>query len=336
MTERSSPITRRALLAGAALLPVAPARGAAPVPITVVSANTLTLSSLDLINAGVGGHFRAAGLDAQIVAASTGIAAMQQLVAGRCQFTRGHGLDVFKAVARQKAPIIAIAGLEHEASYLVVSAAANPVPTAEALAGKRIGILGVGSTTDVFLDLLLARAGIDRNAVERQVVPIGPAAFVPVQQGRLDAVLLPKEIAASLSAAGEKTLTWSISRYISVPGRSYITTSEMIEKSPDIVLSFLRAMAASVREIIAGPTEPLIVRAVSQFGTPSSDSLSLSREVVAEDVASWLADGSDQLLRNMPGAWAAARKQLAAAQIAVVEDETRLYTNSLIDRALAQ
>src|SRR5438552_2575698 len=111
MSPRSRPISRRALLAAAALLPAAGARAATPIPVTVVAGNTLSVSSLELINASTGGHFHAAGLDAQLVAAGTGVAAMQQLVAGRCQFARANSLDVIQAVARQNAPLIVIAGL---------------------------------------------------------------------------------------------------------------------------------------------------------------------------------------------------------------------------------
>lgn len=182
MRRATRGLPRRALLATATAWPAFRASAQTATPLTIVSGNTLAVTSLELVNALTGKHFEAVGLRPELHAANTGVAAMQQLVAGRCHIVRVHAIEVFKAVARQKTPLVAIGNLEHNQSFVVASAADRPVRGPADLAGKRVGVFAVGSTSDNYLDLVLRKVGIARESVERQTIPVSPAAFAHVRQ----------------------------------------------------------------------------------------------------------------------------------------------------------
>lgn len=327
-------IPRRALLAAVAAWPTVRASAQTTTGLTIVSGNTLAVTSLELVNALTGKHFETAGLRPELHAANTGVAAMQQLVAGRCHIARVHAIEVFKAVARQKIPLVAIGNLEHNQSFVVASAADRPVRGPADLAGKRVGVFAIGSTSDNYLDLVLRKAGLPPESVERQTIPVSPAAFAHVRHGRLDAVVLTRELAMALTHAREPQSVWSMASTIRMPGRCYVTTQDIVHSRPDLIVAFLRAMLGSVREILTGPIGPIVDRAAAGFAMPAMGTRELTLEVVASDAASWLVRGPENLLRSIPEIWREARTELYASGMAPIEDETALYTNDLIDRAL--
>jgi len=146
-------LSRRTFLAAAAAAwPAFRASAQTSSSMTIVAGNNLTVTSLELINALTGGHFQSAGLKVRLEAGNSGTAALQQLVAGRCEIARVHAIDVFKAYARQKAPIVAIANLEHDVNYMIASSKERPIASPADLRGKRVGVFTVGSTADNYLE----------------------------------------------------------------------------------------------------------------------------------------------------------------------------------------
>lgn len=336
MRYRRKTLNRRTLLAAAAVWPAFGANAKPLAPLTIVAGNNLSVTSLELINALTGGHFQSAGLKVQLEAGNSGTAALQQLVAGRCDIARVHAIDVFKAVARQKAPIMAIANLEHSVNYMIASAKDRPIATPADLRGKRVGVFTVRSTADNYLELLLRKAGIPSDHVERQQIPISPAAFVHVRQGRLDALVLTHEIVLALEHAREPVLAWSLAPHMRMPGRSYVTRREILEERPDVLLSFARGMVASIREVAKGPAWPIVERAVAGYTMPTFNTRELTEAVVASNIALWLDRGPDNILRNIPDDWQDARAELSSSGLAPVPADTQLFTNELIDRALVK
>ncbi|MGD9924580.1 MAG: ABC transporter substrate-binding protein [Pseudorhodoplanes sp.] len=294
------------------------------------------MTSLELINALTGGHFQSEGLKVQLEAGNSGTAALQQLLAGRCEIARVHAIDLFKAYARQKAPIVAIANLEHDVNYMIASSKERPVASAAELRGKRVGVFTVGSTADNYLELLLRKAGVPSDQVERQQIPISPAAFVHVSQGRLDALVLTHEIVLALEQAKEPIHAWSLAPYFRMPGRSYVTRRDVLKERPELLLAFVRGMVASVREIAKGPIDPIVERATSGYTMPTFKTKELTDAVVASNVAHWLDRGPNNILRNIPEDWQDARLELTSSGLAPIPADVQLFTNEMIDQALAK
>lgn len=328
---------RRTLLgtaAATAALPILARAQQSLGPVTVLTPFGFIVDFLEVMNAKSGGHFKAAGLDAEVLGAGGAAAAVQQLAAGRCQFTRGAAIDVMKAVSAQKLPLISIATLFQGSTFWVISAKAKPIRTAEDLRGKRMGVVSIGGTTENFLDLMLVKAGIPKEETPREVVGNNPGAFALVQQGRIDGFVASSNVGAVLLRQNAPVEWFSTDKYAPMPSQSYFTTREVIQKDPGQVLAFVRALKASVDEIIRGPIDPLIVRASKDFEIPGIRDRAALVHTIEEDIPLWLSEGRENLLRNVPALWRSAKENLAQAGLARIEDETTLYTNEFVDRAI--
>ncbi len=320
-----------AALASASATAPSPAR-AAGAAVTILTPFGFIIDFLEMLNAQAGGHFAAAGLDTTILGAGGAAAAIQQLAAGRCQFTRGAAIDAMRAVSAQKLDLVSIATLFQGSTFLVISAAAKPIRTAEDLRGKRIGVVSIGGTTENFLDLMLTRVGIAKDQTPREVVGNNPGAFALIQQGRIDGFIATTNVASLLTRSGAAITTFSTDVYAPMPSQIYLTTRTIIDHQPDLCRAFLRGLKASVDEIMAGPVEPLIERASKQFEIPGIRDRAALVQTIADDIPLWLSQGRDNLLRNVPTLWQSAATSLAAAGLADIPDVTKLYTNAFVDK----
>ena len=322
---------RRLFLSAAAMVAVRPARAQGAV--TVLTPFGFIVDFLEVLNAQSGGHFKAAGLEAQVLGAGGAAAAMQQLAAGRAQFSRGAAIDQMKAVSAQNLPIVSIATLFQSSTFWVMSDKAKPIRTAEDLRGKRIGVVSIGGTTENFLDLLLTKARAPRAETPREVVGNNPGAFALVQQGRIDGFIASSNVGNALLRSGAPLEWFSTDKYAPMPGQSYFTTQAVIDRSPDQVLAFVRALKASVDEMIRGPIAPIIDRAATVFEIPGIRDRAALVHTAEENIPLWLSEGRENLLRNVPALWRQARDSLSEAGLATIADETRLYTNAFVDQA---
>lgn len=326
-------LTRRGLMAaGGALAVAGPARAA--LPAIVVTPYGFIVDFLEMMNASSGGHFKAAGLDAQVLGAGGAAAAVQQLAAGRCQFTRSAAIDIMKAMSAQRhLALVSIATIFQGSTFFVISSAAKPIEKAEDMRGKRMGVVSIAGTTENFLDLMLKKVGVPKTEVPREVVGNNPGSFALIQQGRIDGFIATSNVVEVLQQQKAPVLAWSTDRYAKMPSQSYFTTQAIIDKQPDLVLAFVRALKASADEMVRGPLEPILDRAAMQYEIPGiRDKPGLVR-TVRGDIDLWLSEGPQNLMRNVPALWQSARDSLAEAGLADIPDVTKVYTNRFIDEA---
>ena len=318
-------------MTGAGALAMAGSARAAP-PVTVLTPFGFIIDFLEMMNAGSGGHFKAAGLEAQVLGAGGGAAAVQQLAAGRCQFTRGAAIDMMKAMSAQKdLALVSVATIFQGSTFFVISGTAKPIDKAEDFRGRRIGVVSIGGTTENFLDLMLKKVGVPKAEVPREVVGNNPGSFALLQQGRIDGFIATSNVVEVLAQQNAPVRAWSTDRYAKMPSQSYFTTQAIIDRSPDLVRAFVRAMKASADEMVRGPLEPILDRAAAQYEIPGiRDRPGLIRTVKG-DIALWLSEGPENLMRNVPALWQSARDSLAEAGLADIADVTKLYTNRFVD-----
>jgi ABC-type nitrate/sulfonate/bicarbonate transport system substrate-binding protein len=326
-------LTRRAVMAGGCALAAA-GRVQAATAVTVLTPFGFIADFLEMMNASSGGHFKAAGLDAQLLGAGGAAAAVQQLAAGRCQFTRGAAIDIMKAMSAQKdLALVSVATIFQGSTFFVISNSAKPIEKAEDFRGKRIGVVSIGGTTENFLDLMLKKVDVPKTDVPREVVGNNPGSFALIQQGRIDGFIATSNVVEVLQQQKMPVLAWSTDRYAKMPSQSYFTTQAIIDKQPELVLAFVRAMKASADEMVRGPLEPVLDRAAAQFEIPGiRDKPGLIRTVKG-DIDLWLSEGPQNLMRNVPALWQSARDSLAEAGLADIPDVTKVYTNRFIDEA---
>lgn len=333
--------TRRGFLKGAtataalAGLPAIIRRAGAAEPVTVATGFGFLPNFIEMMNAYSGGHFARAGLDAKVIGTKGTAQTLQLLVAGQVQFARAAALDLMNAVTRQAVPLLAIATICQHSAFQLVSLKERPIAGAEELKGKTVGIVSLGGTTDMFLDLILAKAGLQKEEARREPVGDNPGAVEFVRRGRIDCFICSLNTVVAIERSGVDIQYWSTDRYAPMPGQVYQTTKDIAAAKPELVRAYLRAMKASVDELVNEPIAPIFRRATKDFdiaGLADMDGAVAVQKATEDQL--WLSEGKPNLLRNLPPLFAAGVETLRQGGIADIQDPTSLYTNRFIDEVL--
>jgi NitT/TauT family transport system substrate-binding protein len=328
-------IRRRLLLGAAAASVAAPfvRTSRAAEPVGVVLPLGFSIDFFDAMNAYSGGHYAREGIDARIIGANTGVQMTQLVVSGQAVFGRGSPPDQVRAVAANQPSPISIATICQGCNFRVFSLASKPVMEPKDFKGKIVGLITAASPTGIYLDVMMAQAGLGPDDVERQVTGGTPGAFEIMKQGRVDFFISTLSVAVALKRANAPVVVWNPDKYLPLPGQNYLVMPDTIAGKPDLVTRFLRAIKASAEEMMKGPMAPLITRAGKDFEIPSAADLDGNVEYLETGIKEmWLSEGKENFLLNLPRRWEAGVNALHAAKLVqTVVDPSVLYTNKFIE-----
>ena len=285
---------------------------------------------IEMMNAISGGHYAAQNIDAKLLGGQGTAQPIQQLITGQAHFIRASGIDVMRAVATTKVPLVSIATIYQGSTFHMVSLKDKPISKAEDLKGKTVGIVSVGGTTEVFLDLILAKGGLKKEDVKREVTGNSPGALQIMKQGRVDCFIASIQVVVALERMKEPVEIWSTDRYAPMPGQCYVSTKQIVESKGELLTRAMKAMRASAEEILGKPLKPIFERAAKDFEIPgirNVDDLVEVEKVTSEKL--WLSEGRENLLRNVPKLWTSGVDALRENQIATLDSTEALYTNQV-------
>lgn len=332
MTNRRQLIQASAALAATAVTGFpAIVRAQARESLTIMTPFGFIPDFIELMNGVSGGHFAAQGLDAKLLGGQGTAQPIQQLITRQVDFIRASGIDIMRAIATTKVPLVSIATMYQGSTFHMISLKSKPIEKAEDLKGKTVGIVSVSGTTDVFLDLILAKAGLKKDDVKREVSGNSPGALQLIKQGRIDCFIASIQVVVALERMKEDVLAWSTDRYAPMPGQCYISTRQIVEARPDILKRAMTAMRASVDEIMTQPLRPIFERAAKDFEIPGIrdvEALVAVEKVTADRL--WLSEGRENLLRNVPKLWKSGVDALRANNIGDPGEPETLYTNQFV------
>src|SRR5215510_12954233 len=206
-----SDISRRSLFKGAALvagvIPVArPVRSAAQGKQIKLAYCSQLLCGVPYEVARVGGHFKAHGLDVQLVYTRGGTAAMQALVGGAVDYA-ATSLDVaIQAYANVGAEIRRFAVTGRLPLFAIATAprTADKITTIKDLEGKTVGINALGTADHALTLYLLKQAGADARKV--QFATMGVNLLEALRQGQVDVGLVQEPALTLVKRAGGRVL----------------------------------------------------------------------------------------------------------------------------------
>jgi ABC-type nitrate/sulfonate/bicarbonate transport system substrate-binding protein len=332
--------TRRKFIQGAAgaalAMPALVSSARAADAIKVVLPLGFAIDFFDTMNAFSGGHYAKYGLDCKVIGANTGVQMTQLVVSGQGDFGRGAPPDQVRAVAANQAAPISISTISQGCNFRVFSLKAKPVSEPKDFKGKTVGLITMASPTGIYLDVMLAKAGLKPGDVERQPTGGTPGAYEILKQGRVDCFISTFAVAIALETAKDALLVWNPDKYLPLPGQCYNAMADTLKTRPDVAVRFLRAIKSSCEEIMAAPAADLISRAAKDFDIPGATERALQTAIVQRTVPEiWMSEGKENFLKNVPRLWSEGVEALRIAKIVDLKDPTVLYTNKFIDEALA-
>ena len=291
---------------------------------------------IEMMNMVSGGHLQRQGFAPRLLGGQGTATAIQQLMAGTASFVRVTAIDQFLAVARQNAPLVTVSTLYQGSTFQLVSLRDRPIRDAADLRGKTVGIVSVGGSTDLLLNIMLQKAGLRTEDVKKEVTGNSPGALQLVRQGRVDCFLCAIGVVVTLRRANEPIEVMSTDKYAPMPSQIFVTTRDYLQRNPEQAVRFLRAYRASCDEVMNGDKRAIFQRAARDFEIPGIrdlDTVSALIDVSIRDL--WLSEGRENLYRNVPRLWLDADRNIRGAGIAAVPNVEALYTNDFIDRARA-
>ncbi len=245
------------------------------------------------------------------------------------------GVRVMRTISTTKPPLISVGTMYQASTFHMVSLKSKPISKAEDLKDKIVGIVSVGGTTEVYLDLdlILAKGGIAKHSVKHEVTGNSPGALQMVKQGRVDCFIASIQVVVALQQRmKEEVEVWSTDRYAPMPDQCCVSSRDMINVKSEVFTRALRAIRASAQDIMMQPLPPIFERATKDYEIPN---IRNSNELVEVEEASAdrlrLSEGRENLLRNVPHLWTSGVDALRDNKIADPGEPETLYTNQFVD-----
>ena len=260
---------RQILIAGSTALLAAPAWVRAQAPekpkTTIAVGGKNLLYYLPLTIAEQRGYFKAEGLEVTIVDFAGGARALQAVVGGSADVVSGafeHTVNMqFKGQAMRA---FALQGL---APQIVLGVNPKTMPnfkTVADLKGKKIGVTAPGSSTNVMVNFILAKAGLKPSDVSIIGVGASQGAVAAMRSGQIDAISNLDPVITLLQRSGDLKIV-SDTRIVAesdkvfggpMPAGCLYAPQPFIDKNPATAQALTNAMVRANKWIqAAGPSE---------------------------------------------------------------------------------
>lgn len=197
------------------------------------------------------GIFEEHGLDVQLQPVQGTAAAIQTLLGGATPITRASTVDVMTGMEDGQ-PIVAVGTMAYRSNLRIISTEDNPIQEASDMEGATIGMGSIGGTSEKMLNFALDDAGVPRDSVTRQAVPVTAATYELVKQGQLDGYIVSLDTSIGIVNQNEDAVS-SPAGLVDAPERQvWITTQQNLEDENrvDQIERFLAAIKEATQEII--------------------------------------------------------------------------------------
>lgn len=265
---------RELMLAGVAALttPLAMAQGLEKTKLTIAVGGKNLFYYLPLTIAEQMGYFKAEGLDVNIVDFAGGSRALQAVVGGSADVVSGAYEHTINMHAKGQ-PMRAFV-LQGAAPQIVLGVNPKTMPNFKSVAdlkGKKIGVTAPGSSTNVMVNFVLAKAGLKPSDVS--IIGVGAAngAVAAMRAGQIDAISNLDPVITLLQRSGDLKIV-SDTRLMAeaekvfggpMPAGCLYAPQAFLDKHPNTAQSLTNAMVRANKWIQqAGPGE--IIRVVPE------------------------------------------------------------------------
>ena len=265
---------RRTFVAGTAALLAAPAFVAAQAlekpKLTLAVGGKNLLYYLPLTIAETRGYFKAEGLEVTVVDFAGGSQALRAVVGGSADVVSGafeHTVNMQVKGQHLRAFV-----LQGRAPQIVLGVNPKTMPRFKSVAdlrGKKIGVTAPGSSTNIMLNFVLAKAGLKPSDVSIIGVGAGSGAVAAMRAGQIDAISNLDPVVTLLLRSGDLKVV-SDTRIVAeadkvfggpMPAGCLYAPQAFIDKHPNTIQALANAIVRADKWIqAAGPAD--IIKAV--------------------------------------------------------------------------
>lgn len=243
------------------------------------------------------GYFRDEGLEVEIPDFAGGAKALQALVGGSADMVSGAYEHTINMVAK-KQPIKAVVLQARHSSIVLLlpKARAAQYKSPRDLKGLKIGVTAPGSSTNMFVNNLLAKDGLKPTDVAIIGVGTGSGAFAAMEKGEIDAISNLDPVITQLEATG-KFVAVADSRtergMKDIYGGDYhasviYITDEFIRKNPNTVQAVVNAIVRADKWVAKATPQEIVDLMPAEYkaGSPS-----LYKEALLKNMIGYSEDG---------------------------------------------
>jgi len=286
------------------------------------------------------GYFKAEGLDVTIVDFAGGSRALQAVVGGSADVVSGafeHTVNMQFKGQRMRAFV-----LQGAAPQIVLGI--NPktmanFKTMADLKGKKVGVTAPGSSTNVMLNFVLAKAGLKPSDVSVIGVGAGNGAVAAMRAGQIDAISNLDPVITLLQRSGDLKII-SDTRILAesdkvfggpMPAGCLYAMQAFIDKHPNTTQALANAIVRADKWIRnAGAAD--IIKAVPESFLLGDRAVYIDAFLAAKGALSPDGMFPDKGAQTAFRALASVDEKLAAAKL----DLTAVYSNDFVKRANAK
>jgi NitT/TauT family transport system substrate-binding protein len=276
---------------------------------------TRSMSSFPQMVAQRQGYYQQEGFDLELIVVSSGIPAVQAVIAGDLDFATTGNVATLAAMRGMPIRNVMVSSTATD-QVLVVRPEIRRV---EDLKGKILAVAGIRSVSDVSIRLLLTKYGLTPDS-DVTIVSLGGSGvrLTSLQGGKIDGTLLSAPHNKAAVKAGFRELFW-MKDLRGVPSGGLATSLRKIQNDPDFIVRAIRTTLKAIQFIKRNKEETLKlmakelaikdreissmvyddgVKLYSDTGVPTEASmleeiaiakevLGITKEVPASDIADW-------------------------------------------------
>jgi len=220
------------------------------------------------------GYFKAEGLDVEIQDFPGGARALQALLGGSIDIVSGAYEHTISQQAKgQDIEALFLQGKYSSIVLLMPKAKAAQYKSGADLKGMKIGVTAPGSSTNMFVNILLAKAGLKPDAVSIIGAGATAGAVAIMKRGELDALANLDPVISQLESSGDFVAvvdTRTAKGMEEVYGGAYAAGCiyvpvDFAKKYPNTAQAFVNAMMRALRFIQASTPDQIVASVPAEY-----------------------------------------------------------------------
>jgi NitT/TauT family transport system substrate-binding protein len=287
------------------------------------------------------GYFKDEGLDVEIPDFAGGAKALQALVGGSADMVSGAYEHTINMAAKHQPIKAVVLQMKYSAIVLLMPKdKAAGYNGGKGLKGLKVGVTAPGSSTNMFVNNLLAKAGLKPTDVSIVGVGAGSGAVAAMEKGELDALSNLDPVITQLESTG-KFVAVADSRtergMKDIYGGDYMasviyTTDEFVKKNPNTVQAVVNAMVRADKWIAKATPQQIIELMPAEYKGANP---SLYKEALLKNMIGFSENG-EMSLKAAENVYKVLHQFEPSVMSAGRIDLTRTFDDSFVKKANAK